>query len=86
MWGLELSTFRSTSKACNHYTAVFAVGACVYRSVFIVLLCIDWDTDWQHTVMLVVSNCYIIFGIALLSMCLNLMQEQIIDGVSEWQI
>jgi hypothetical protein len=33
--------------------------------------------------MLVVTNCYIIFGIALLSMCLNLMQEQIIDGVSD---
>ena len=32
--------------------------------------------------MLVASNCYIIFGIALLSMCLNLMQEQIIDSVS----
>jgi hypothetical protein len=36
----------------------------------------------EGAVMLVASNCYIIFGIALLSMCLNLMQEQIIDSVS----
>jgi hypothetical protein len=36
----------------------------------------------EGALMLVASNCYIIFGIALLSMCLNLMQEQIIDSVS----
>jgi hypothetical protein len=50
--------------------------------------CSDWNKTVEGAIMLVVSNCYIIFGIALLSMCLNLMQEQIIDSVSrrtKWQ-